>query len=54
LTEVAAIRSMVQALRWAESRSPRAEFVNAVTQDEFTSDVIVRVGDDVYVVFDTT
>lgn len=52
--EVAAIRSMAQALRWAEGRTPRAAFVDAVTQDEFTVDVVVRAGDGLYVVFDTT
>lgn len=52
--EVGPIRSMTAALRWAQSRSPNAVFINAVTQDEFTSDVVVRVGERLFVVFDTT
>ncbi len=54
LHEVKPIRTMSAALRWAQSRTPRAVFVNVVTQDEFTSDVIVRAGASVFVVFDTT
>ncbi len=52
--EVNSIRSMVDAMKWAIRRVPPAVFLNAVAQDEFTHDVIVRVGDDYFVVFDTT
>ncbi len=52
--EVLAIQTLGQAIRWALARTPRAEFVNVVAQDEFTLDVIVRVTPDVFVVFDTT
>lgn len=49
-----AIQSMRDALRWAAEQSPPARFVDAVAQDEFTHDVIVKVADDYYLVFDTT
>ncbi len=52
--EVRAIRSMREAMEWSQARTPRAGFVNAVTQDEFTIDVVVRVGEREFVVFDTT
>jgi len=52
--EVGSIRSMGEALAWASRRTPPAAFVNAVAQDEYTHDVIVRVGETVFVVFDTT
>ncbi len=53
-SEVNSIRSMVDAMKWALRRVPPAVFFNAVAQDEFTHDVIVRVGDDLFVVFDTS
>jgi hypothetical protein len=54
LAEVSPIRSMREALAWAQARSPRAVFVNAVTQDEFTIDVVIAIGGGLHVVFDTT
>ena len=36
------------------ARSPRAEFVNVIVQDEFHHDVIVRVSDRVFAVFETS
>ena len=53
-SEISSIRSMAQALRWAAARTPPAVFIDAVTQDEFTIDVVVRSGDSSFVVFDTT
>jgi hypothetical protein len=52
--ELGSIDSMRQALKWAAARLPPATFVRAVQQDEFTFDVVVGVGSDTYVVFDTT
>jgi hypothetical protein len=52
--EIESIRTMRHALLWAQARSPCALFVNAVTQDEFTIDVIVETGPREFVVFDTT
>jgi hypothetical protein len=52
--DVGRIGSIAEAVRWAAARVPPAAFVNAVAQDEFTHDVVVRVGRRAYVVFDTT
>ncbi len=41
-------------LGWSLAREPRAEFVNVVIQDEFHYDVVVRVSDRVYAVFETS
>jgi hypothetical protein len=54
LAEVRPIRTMFQALRWASSRTPPALFLDAVTEDEFTADVVVRVDLTSFVVFGTT
>ena len=54
LRDVESIRSLVDALRWAQSRTPPAAFVDAIAQDEFTHDVILRVADDAFVVLDTS
>jgi hypothetical protein len=52
--EVESIRSLVDAMRWAESQTPPAVFVDSVAMDEFTHDVILRIADDVFVVLDTS
>jgi hypothetical protein len=52
--ELEALETLGQALRWALARTPRAEFSNVVIQDEYTHDVIVRVEDDLFAVFDAT
>ena len=52
--EVLPIETLGQAIQWALARTPHAEFVNVVAQDEYTLDVIVRVTPRVFVVFDTT
>jgi hypothetical protein len=52
--EVQPIQTLGQAIRWALAKTPRAEFVQVVTQDEYTLDVIVRVTPHLFVVFDTT
>jgi hypothetical protein len=54
LEEVGPIRTLAGALDWALGRTPPAEFVDVIAQDEFTQDVIVRVGPRAFVVFDTT
>ncbi|MHB1557368.1 MAG: hypothetical protein ACYC61_07800 [Isosphaeraceae bacterium] len=41
-------------LGWALAREPRADFVDVVIQDEFHHDVVLRVGDCVYGVFETS
>jgi hypothetical protein len=52
--EIEALETLGQAVRWALARTPRAEFSRVVVQDEYTHDVIVRVDDDLFAVFDTT
>ena len=52
--EIEKPETLGQVLRWAQARTPRAEFVNVVVQDEYTHDVIVRVAERLYAVFDAT
>jgi hypothetical protein len=52
--QVASMETLGAVIRWATARSPRAEFVNVVVQDEYTHDVVVRVAADLFAVFDTT
>ena len=52
--EARSIQTLGQAIRWVLAKTPRAEFVSLVTQDEYTLDVIVRVTPQAFVVFDTT
>jgi hypothetical protein len=54
LDEVERLESLQGVLRWAFARTPPAEVVDVVAQDEFTHDVIVRVSDRAYLAFDTT
>lgn len=54
LHEVDGMESLGPVIRWALARTPPAEFVDVVIQDEFTHDVVVRVADDLFLVFDTT
>jgi hypothetical protein len=51
LRELATLKSV---LSWSLARQPRADFVDVVIQDEFHHDVIVRVTDRVYAVFETS
>lgn len=52
--EVEHFETLGEVIRWAMARTPRAEFVNLVVQDEYTHDLIVRVDPYVYAVFDST
>jgi len=54
LAEVQGLATLNQVLKWSLSRKPRAEFVDVVVQDEFHHDVIVRVTEDAFAVFETT
>lgn len=54
LDELQRFETLKGVLGWAVSREPRAEFVDVVIQDEFHHDVIVRVQDRVYAVFETS
>jgi hypothetical protein len=46
--------TLKQVLSWSLAQQPRAEFVDVVIQDEYHHDVIVRVTDYVYAVFETS
>jgi hypothetical protein len=54
LAEVESCASLHSVLAWARGRTPPAELVTVVTQDEFTNDVVFRVAPGLYVVFDAT
>jgi hypothetical protein len=54
LDELRQFATLKRVLTWSLSREPRAEFVDVVVQDEFHHDVIVRVTDRVYAVFETS
>ncbi|MBX6313790.1 MAG: hypothetical protein IRY99_12865 [Isosphaeraceae bacterium] len=54
LDEVGRLGTIRAVLRWALAQSPPAEFVAAVAMDEFTHDIIVCAGPDLFLVFDTT
>lgn len=52
--DVAAIRTLGGVPRWTFARTPAAEILDVVGQDEFTNDVILRVGPTTFLAFDTT
>jgi hypothetical protein len=54
IRDAESIRSLVDAMHWARSRTPPAAFVDAIAQDEFTHDVVLRVAEDAFVVLDTS
>jgi hypothetical protein len=54
LREVEPFATLAPVIAWALRQSPPAEFVQVVVQDEYTHDVVVRVADGLFVVFDTT
>jgi hypothetical protein len=54
LAELAGFATLRTVLEWSLARKPRAEFVDVVIQDEFHHDVIVRVSDRVYAIFETS
>ena len=52
--EVQELATLDGVIRWALTRTPCAEFREVIVQDEFTHDVVVRVSESVFLVFDTT
>ena len=54
LEDVAGLATLGAVLRWAFARTPPAEVVASIAQDEFTVDVVVRAGPGVYLAFDST
>ena len=51
--EASSFRTLEQVLSWTLTRRPPAELLGVIAQDEFTHDVIVRVSNEVFLVFDT-
>jgi hypothetical protein len=54
LKELRGLSTLGGVIRWSLGREPRAEFVDVIVQDEYNHDVIVRVSDREYAVFDTS
>ena len=54
LRDLHQLATLKQVLSWSLAQQPRAEFVDVVIQDEYHHDVIVRVTDYVYAVFETS
>ena len=54
LEEVEPLATLLGVLRWATERTPPAEIIDVVVQDELTHDVIIRAGAGLYLAFDTT
>ena len=54
LEEVEAFRTLDEVLRWALAKMPPAQVADVITQDEFTSDIIIRVEEKIYLAFDST
>jgi hypothetical protein len=54
LEELKSLATLKGVLGWVMAREPRAEFVDVVIQDEFHHDVVVRVSDRVYAVFEAS
>jgi hypothetical protein len=54
LAELHQLATLKQVLNWSLAQAPRAEFVDVIIQDEYHHDVIVRVTDRVYAVFETS
>jgi hypothetical protein len=52
--ELHQLATLKQVLSWSLAQQPRAEFVDVVVQDEYHHDVIVRVTDCFYAVFETS
>jgi hypothetical protein len=53
LSEVESFRTLEDVMRWAYGRKPPAQLHQVVTQDEFTHDIVIRVSEEVFLVFDT-
>jgi hypothetical protein len=54
LQELHGLSTLGAVIRWSLARQPRAEFVDVIVQDEYNHDVIVRMSDLVYAVFETS
>ena len=47
-------RTLADVLAWGRRQEPPRTVTEIVTQDEYTHDVVVQYGEQVYLVFDTT
>jgi hypothetical protein len=54
LEKLQQLSSLKQVLSWSLDRNPRAEFVDVVVQDEYHHDVVVRIADRVFAVFESS
>jgi hypothetical protein len=54
LREARALQSLEQAMRWSLAQNPRIIPEDVVVQDEYTHDVLFRVSETTYLVFDTS
>lgn len=54
LNEVEAFRTLDEVLRWALAKTPPAQVADVITQDEFTSDIVIRLEENIYLAFDST
>ena len=54
LNEVRPFRTLEEVLRWGLAKKPPAELVTVVAQDEYTHDVVFRITEGIFLVFDTT
>ncbi len=54
LEELRLLPTLKSILEWGLSRRPPVEFVDVVIQDEFHHDVVVRVSNRVFAVFETS
>jgi hypothetical protein len=54
LEELQGFASLGAVIRWSMGREPRAEFIDVIVQDEYNHDVIVRVWNTLYAVFETS
>lgn len=54
LEELQSLATLKTVLGWCLEQRPPAEFVDVVIEDELHHDVVVRVSDRVYAVFETS
>jgi hypothetical protein len=54
LNDVEAFRTLEEVLRWALAKTPPAQVATVIAQDEFTLDVVLRLEENSFLVFDTT
>jgi hypothetical protein len=52
--EAEGFRTLDEVLRWGLAKTPPAQVVEVIAQDEFSVDVVLRLEDDCYLAFDST